>query len=228
MSAKDMVREALFSSYKNLTGGGISLPNILLIFVMAAIMGVYIFMIYRLLSKDAFYSRDLNMTIAGIVLIVAAIMIAMQSNLIVSLGMVGALSIVRFRNAVKNPLDLLFLFWAVGVGILCGVEMVLLAVITSAAMTALLLVLQLLPGTKAAAVLVLRSGDLDLDWEKVNEIVKGSSKYCKEKSHNITRGETEVIYELKCGNEEDLMNELKSIEGLDKICYLKHDGELRV
>lgn len=228
MSAKDMVREALFSSYKNLTGGGISLPNMLLIFAAAAIMGIYIFMIYRLLSKDAFYSRDLNMTIAGIVLIVAAIMIAMQSNLIVSLGMVGALSIVRFRNAVKNPLDLLFLFWAVGAGILCGVEMVLLAVLTSAAMTALLLFLQLLPGTKAAAVLVLKSSDPDTDWSKVDEAVKDNSKYCKESSRNITNSGTEVIYEVKCTDEDELMRELKNFKSLDKICYLKHDGELRV
>ena len=108
--------------YENLGGGtGLSFADIALILLIACFIGLYIFMIYRLTSKTAFYSKDLNVTLVGMVIVVAAIMIAMQSNLIVSLGMIGALSIVRFRNAVKNPRDLLFLFWAVSAGIIYGV-----------------------------------------------------------------------------------------------------------
>ncbi len=105
MSVKDVIKNSVYESL----GGGttMSAKTVILILLIACLMGVYIFLVYKLSSKTAFYSKDLNLTIAGMPVIVAAIMIAMQSNLLVSLGMVGALSIVRFRNALKNPLDLL-------------------------------------------------------------------------------------------------------------------------
>ena len=108
MSIKDVIKDSI---YKLFAGGTeLNSRTIILMFVVAAMIGLYIFFVYKNQSKAAFYSKDLNVTIAGLPIIVCAIMIAMQSNLIVSLGMVGALSIVRFRTAVKNPLDLLYFF----------------------------------------------------------------------------------------------------------------------
>jgi len=118
MSFKDVIKNSVYESL----GGGTNLSarSILLLIAIAALVGLYIFAVYKLSSKSAFYSKDLNVTMAGMPIIVAAIMIAMQSNLLVSLGMVGALSIVRFRNAVKNPIDLLYLFWSISAGIIVG------------------------------------------------------------------------------------------------------------
>lgn len=226
MSAKNVIKSRL---YESLAGGtGISFGNILIIFLAACLIGLYIFMVYKLISKAAFYSKDLNITIAGIVLVVSAIMIAMQSNLIVSLGMVGALSIVRFRNAVKNPMDLLFLFWAVSAGILCGVGLMLLAVVTCASMTILLLLLQMIPNSRATALLVLRTNEEDMDWKAVKELIGKYAGYYKEKSRNIRMDETEIIVELKCTKEDELLNELKKLGKIKQISYLKHDGEMRV
>ena len=226
MSVKDVIKSSVYESFGG--GTGISFSGIILILFMACLIGLYIFMIYKSVSRAAFYSKDLNVTIAGIVLIVAAIMVAMQSNLIVSLGMVGALSIVRFRNAVKNPMDLLFLFWAVSAGILCGVGLTLLAVATSATMTLFLLVLQMIPTSKASAVLVLRSENEEPDWDELKSIISKNCRYFKEKSRNIQKNRVEVIYELKCHNSEDMLKELKGINQLVQISYLTHDGELRV
>ena len=100
------------------------------------------------------------LAMAGLPLIVAVIMIAMQSNLLVSLGMVGALSIVRFRNAVKNPIDLLYLFWSISVGIIVGIGLYLLGIVLSILMTLLLLVLNIVPNGKTPELLVLRSMEL--------------------------------------------------------------------
>lgn len=225
MSVKDVIKSSV---YESLGGGtGISFSDIVLIFVAAGLIGLYIFLIYRLISKAAFYSKDLNITIAGLVVIVAAIMIAMQSNLIVSLGMVGALSIVRFRNAVKNPLDLLFLFWAVGVGILCGVGLTILAVATSVVMTGLLWILEWIPNNSVSAVLLLKSGEEDTDWDAVRAVVQEYTKRCKEKSRNISKLGTEIIFEVKCSKEDELVQKLKEMKGLERISYLKYDGELR-
>lgn len=226
MSTKDVIKNSV---YENLTGGGDLTPSsIFLILAIAALIGIYIFAVYKLTSKAGFYSRDLNITIAGLPIIVAAIMIAMQSNLIVSLGMVGALSIVRFRNAVKNPLDLLYLFWTISAGIICGVGLKVLAVLLCVIMTVLILVLQLLPNSKASAVLILRTNDETADWEEIHEILHQYGKYVKEKSNSYRHGETEVIFELRTTKENELLCALREHKELQQINFLAHDGEYRI
>lgn len=184
-------------------------------------------MIYKYNSKAAFYSRDLNVTMAGMVVVVAAIMIAMQSNLIVSLGMVGALSIVRFRNAVKNPIDLLYIFWSVSAGIIVGVQLELLAIMMCVIMTILLMVLEVIPVSKASALLVIRTGAEELEWNELNGILDTYARYHKQKSKNIRKEETEVIIELKCSKSDELLSRLKKIEAIDQLSYLEYDGEFR-
>jgi len=224
MTMKDVIKGKV---YEQIAGGtGISVKDILLILGLACVIGVYIYFVYKRMSKAAFYSRDLNMTIAGMVVVVAAIMIAMQSSLIVSLGMVGALSIVRFRSAVKNPLDLLYLFWAVSAGILCGVGLSILVIVLCIIMTLMLMLLGLLPGARPSMLLVLRSGDAD--WKGIKELVKRHCRYYKEKSESITRSETELIIEIECGDPDSLMKELKEIDSLGQINLLSHDGEYRI
>lgn len=224
MSVKDVIKGKV---YEQIAGGtGISFSGILLILGLACIIGVYIFFVYKRMSKAAFYSKDLNITMAGMVVVVAAIMIAMQSSLIVSLGMVGALSIVRFRSAVKNPLDLLYLFWAISSGILCGVGLSLLVIVLAIIMTLLIMLLGFVPNSKPSSLLVLRG--METDWKSVKELVKKECKYYKEKSENITKTETEVIIEIECRDSDALMCALKKIDGLNQINLLSHDGEYRI
>lgn len=226
MSVKDVIKSSI---YESLGGGtGISAGNILIVLVVACLMGGYIFFVYKNTSKAAFYSRDLNATIAGIPVVIAAIMIAMQSNLIVSLGMVGALSIVRFRNAVKNPMDLLYLFWSVSAGIICGVGLYILSISLCVIMTLLLYILELIPNAKASSLLVLRSASAETDWEEIKNIVGKNSKYWKEKSRSIKLEETEMIIELKTSKEEILLKELRDLKHLSQINFLSYDGESRI
>lgn len=226
MSTKDVIKSSV---YENIAGGStLTTSSILLILATAALIGIYIYAVYKLSGKAAFYSRDLNITIAGLPVIVAAIMVAMQSNLIVSLGMVGALSIVRFRNAVKNPLDLLYLFWTISAGIICGVGLKLLAVILCVMMTVLILALQLIPNSKGSSILILKTKDENTDWEEINNLLKTYAKYVKEKSNSYRYGETEVIFELKTSNQAELLASLKEHKELQQINFLDHDGEYRI
>lgn len=196
--------------------------------LMACLIGLYIYAVYRLTSKAAFYSKDLNITIAGMPVIVAAIMIAMQSNLIVSLGMVGALSIVRFRNAVKNPLDLLYLFWTISAGIICGVGLSVLALSLCIVMTALLLLLEVLPNTKASSLLIIRTDQEDVNWEETGKLIAKHARYHKEKSRSIKNTNTEIIYEVRAFDECALLKALQQNEKLKQIQFLSHDGEYRI
>lgn len=225
-SIKDVIKSSVYESL----GGGtnLSAKSILFLMVIAVLVGLYIYAVYRMSSKSAFYSKDLNVTMAGMPIIVAAIMIAMQSNLLVSLGMVGALSIVRFRNAVKNPLDLLYLFWAISAGIIVGVGLYLLSFILCIVMTILLLALDLVPNAKAPDLLVLRALAAEIDYEEIEGILKGCCKYHKEKSRSIKNGETELIIEIKTAKKEELLEKFSKIKCLTQINCISHDGECRV
>ena len=97
MSTKDLIKQSIIENFTT----DISKMTILIIMLVAIIMGIYIFIVYRLAVNNEFYSKDFNRTVALIVVVTAAVVLAIQSNLVISLGMVGALSIVRFRTAVK-------------------------------------------------------------------------------------------------------------------------------
>ncbi len=226
MSIKDVIKASVYESL----GGGtnLSAKSILLLIAIAALVGIYIFAVYKLSSKSAFYSKDLNVTIAGMPIIVAAIMIAMQSNLLVSLGMVGALSIVRFRNAVKNPIDLLYLFWSISAGIIVGVGLYVLSFVLCIVMTILLLVLDLVPNAKAPDLLVLRAQASEIDYDEVETLLKNNCKYHKEKSRSIKNGETELIIEIRTAKKEELLEGFSKIKCMTQINCISHDGECRV
>ena len=226
MSVKDVIKNSVYESL----GGGtnLSATSIVLVIIIACLIGIYIFAVYKLTSKSAFYSKDLNVTMAGLPLIVAAIMIAMQSNLLVSLGMVGALSIVRFRNAVKNPLDLLYMFWSISAGIIVGVGLYILAFVLCIIMTILLLVLDMVPNAKAPDLLVLRGNAAEMDYEKLEGILKSCCKHHKEKSRTIKNGETELIIEVKLSKKEDLLQQLNDTKKFTQINCISHDGECRI
>lgn len=225
MSFKDMIKNSVLENFAG--NANLSLINICFVLLIACIVGIYIYFVYKNFSKSAFYSKDLNITLAGMTIIVAAIMVAMQSNLMVSLGMVGALSIVRFRTAVKNPLDLLYLFWAISAGIICGVQLYLLVAVFSLGITLLIFILEKLPITKAPELLIVRT-DLDVDMKEIFALISNHSKYTKENSVMIRNKERESIYEVSTKDGDELVNILANKNGVKSVNLLCHSGELRV
>ncbi len=226
MSVKDVIKNSVYESL----GGGttMSAKTVILILLIACLMGVYIFLVYKLSSKTAFYSKDLNLTIAGMPVIVAAIMISMQSNLLVSLGMVGALSIVRFRNALKNPLDLLYLFWAISAGIITGVGLYVLALVLSFIMTLLLFLIDKIPSAKAPELLVLRGTDQDIDYTSLYDLIRSRCRYYKEKARSTKNNETELIIEIRTKEKNLLLQDLNKTSFFTQVNCISHDGELRI
>ena len=105
MSIKDIFKNSFLDGFSN----GIELKTILLGLAITAVLAIYIFLFYRNVTKSTFYSKSFNVSLIAMAIITAAIILTIQSNIVLSLGMVGALSIVRFRTAIKNPLDLVFL-----------------------------------------------------------------------------------------------------------------------
>ena len=137
MSIQDVIKKSFLKGFQNTN---LLIRDVAILMVMAAVLGIYIYFIYRIVTANTFYSKSFNTSLILMSVITAAIIIAIQSSVIVSLGMVGALSIVRFRTAVKEPLDLIFMFWSISIGIICGAGMVGLAFVLSLMASILVLV----------------------------------------------------------------------------------------
>ena len=114
MSFTDVIKKSVLEGF---TQSSLSTAAVVAALGLAVLFGLYIYFIYRCTTHSGFYNRDFNKSLATLPVITTGILLAMQSNFVVSLGMVGALSIVRFRNAVKDSMDLTFLFWSISLGI---------------------------------------------------------------------------------------------------------------
>ena len=192
---------------------------------MTALLALYIFAIYRLVTRKVFYSKNFNIALAAMSLITAAIILAMQSNLVISLGMVGALSIVRFRTAIKDPMDLVFLFWSISIGIICGAGLYEVALVTSVAVTVFILVLDMIPVSRAPMMLVVNSSKMD-DEQTVLDVVGKYAKSYKVKSRNLSKGRLDLVIELKVKEESALVSEVAALDGMLSASMISHDGEV--
>jgi len=208
------------------TMGGLRTEHVLIILLVSCLLGAFIFWVYKWQTKTEFYSRDFNITLPALAVITAAIMVAIQTNILVSLGMVGALSIVRFRTAVKNPMDLGYLFWAIGVGIICGVRLHLLALILSLIVASIFTLMRKLGEPKALALLDVRSA-LVVCPTSIEKTIRENSDYCKVSSLSMRNMERESIYEVRTSQETELIQQLLKIDGVKSVNYLEHHGERR-
>ena len=148
-----------------------------------------------------------------------------QSSIVVSLGMVGALSIVRFRTAIKNPMDLGFLFWAISTGIICGAGFVMIAVIASIAITGVILLADAVPVAKAPLVLVVNSSDNRME-KKIMEVVNEYCSIAKVKSRNLSADRLDMVVEVRTKEEADLVSSLVEMDGILSASLIAHDGEV--
>lgn len=193
--------------------------------LVTCVLALYIFVVYRVLTRKTFYSKNFNISLAGIALITSGIILTIQSSIVVSLGMVGALSIVRFRTAIKDPIDLMFLFWAIATGIICGVGLAEIAILMSIILTVGILVLNGLPVAKAPLILVVNSTDLGAE-DRIMTVAKKYGKHCTIKSRNMTKNTLDLIVELRTGDGCKLIQEMMAIESVESASLMSHDGEV--
>ncbi len=223
MSTRDVIKNSVLEGFVD---GNVSTVQIFVALAIAIVIGLYIFFIYRVTTKSGFYNKSFNKSLASMPLITAAIMLAMQSNLVISLGMVGALSIVRFRNAVKDSSDLTYLFWSISVGIVVGTGLYELAIILSLCMTVLQIGLDLLPAVRAPYLLVV-SGGKNAKEDVLLQAVKTYAAKAKIRSRNVTEKGTEWIVELQVKDAAALVGCVAELEDVSSVNLLTHDGAVR-
>ena len=222
MGFKDVFKKSFLEGF---TSMDITTAKIVATLFVSALLALYVFAIYRLVTRIVFYSINFNISLAAMSIITAAIILAMQSNLVISLGMVGALSIVRFRTAIKDPMDLAFLFWSISIGIICGAGLYEIALVTSVGVTVFILVLDMLPVGKAPMMLVVNSSEMNGE-KAVLDVVGKYARYYKVKSRNLSKGRLDLVIELKVKEESALVSEVAALDGMLSASMISHDGEV--
>ena len=201
-------------------------PSVIItVFLISSLFALYIFIVYKVITRKEFYDKSFNMSLAVIVIIVSAIVLTIQSSLVVSLGMVGALSIVRFRTAIKNSLDLAFMFWAVSVGIICGAGLPTIALIASLVITVGCFVLDAIPDAKTEKLLIINAEGSE-NKKEIESVLKKYTKYHKVKSESIIDTSFNMIIEVKVKKDIDLVREISSLAGIKKCSLIDHSGEI--
>jgi len=222
MSFKDIFKKSFLEGFAS---AEITTVTVVAALAIASALAFYIFLVYRVLTRKTFYSKNFNISLAGVTVITAALILTMQSSVVLSLGMVGALSIVRFRTAIKDPMDLMFLFWSISVGIICGAGLAQVAVILSVVITLGILILDWMPVAKAPMILVVNAADLKAE-KKVTEVVAGYDKHYHVKSRNMTASSLDLIIELRTAQGNELVEQVMALEGIVSTSLLSHDGEV--
>lgn len=220
MSFSDIFKKNFLENFT----GNISIQMVIITLLFALVFSFVVFYVYKFTSKNTIYSKNFNVTMSLISIVTAGVVLSMQANIVVSLGMVGALSIVRFRTAVKEPRDLLFLFWSISNGIIIGAGVYSLVFIMSIILTIGLLVFDILPSNKIPYLLVVNISDNNIFDKIVDTLIVNNVKY-KVKSRNVSKDNIDVVFELSCKSTELLVDDLNKIKGITSYNLISQDGE---
>lgn len=223
---KKFITEILNMLSNELLDSELKTSAICLALLVAFAFGCYIYFFYRMCNKTGFYNKNFNRTMAVMSIITAGMVLSMQTNAFVSLGMVGALSIIRFRNVVKDPFDLLFLFWSISTGIICGTGQFKTALLLTVVVTLALLLLERIPTVKSPLLLVVNSTDPNAE-EALIRVLGTYAKKHTVKSRNLSASGLDLIIELQTAKEAKLVAECAALPCVTSVSLLSHDGELR-
>ena len=199
----------------------LTVAYILVSLICAALCGLIIYLVYKIFYRGAVYSENFAVLIVLTTVVTAFIVITIGSNLVLSLGMVGALSIVRFRSAVKDPLDVGFLFWGIAVGITSGAALYPFALIATAAIAIVYILFTVLGRGRRTFAVVVRYEDraeeeLNKVLAEVHPKIRGRARY---------KDENELTADVKIKRDSDLVKKLNAVEGVISAVMVEYTGE---
>ena len=211
------------SFLENITS--VSLLDMAISLVLAFGLGLFIFLIYKKTFNGVMYSSSFGVTLIALTMITTVVILAVTSNVVLSLGMVGALSIVRFRTAIKEPLDIAFLFWAIAVGIVLAAGMIPLAVIGSVIIGVILLLFVNRKSHVNPYIVVVTCSNHDSEQRALAFLNKEVQR-CAVKSKTVQKGCVELNLEIRMKDENtDFINILSDMNGIDSAVLVSYNGE---
>ncbi len=224
MTIKETLEKTFFEGYAT---ADIQVSTVFICIICSMLLSVYIYVLYKNINKNSFYNRNFNLSLIVIAIITASIILTIQSNIVVSLGMVGALSIVRFRTAIKDPIDLVFLFWSISIGIICGAGFVMIAIIASIILTIVIVVFSMLPQARNSMILVINAKSYKNESE-IMQIVNEECSYIKMRARNVSKDGINMAIEVNVKNQPQLIEKLMDLEVVLSASLVEHDGDVTV
>ena len=209
--------------FKNQTLGMDAIPTILLTMIAAFGVGLFIYWVYKRTFRGVMFSNNFAMTLILMTVITAPVVLCIGQSVALSMGMVGALSIVRFRTAVKDPMDTAYMFWALTMGILLGAGQFLLTVITAAGIGAIMFVLRyFVKKGEDSYLLVMR---VNATGEANAQKLLSKLRYMLLKNKTMTGNHIELTYEIRVEKSEAFLNKLLTLEGVKEASLVSYNSE---
>ena len=203
----------------------VSILDMVLVMALSFALGLFIYLIYKKTYAGVMYSSSFGVTLVALTMITSFVILAVTSNVVLSLGLVGALSIVRFRTAIKEPLDIAFLFWAIAAGIVLAAGMIPLAVFGSILIGLIILVFANKKESSNPYIVVVRCVDHQAEQE-ATDFLKAHTVKSSVKSKTARRGEIELNMEVRLTSENtDFINDLTEIEGVESAVLVSYNGD---
>lgn len=203
----------------------VSILDMVISLALAFCLGLFIFLVYKKTYSGVMYSASFGVSLVAMTMITTVVILAVTSNVVLSLGMVGALSIVRFRTAIKEPLNIAFLFWSIGVGIVLAAGMIPLAVIGSVVIGVILLVFVNKKSHKHPYIVVLRCDTHDSETA-ATDFLKTKTERCIVKSKSAQKGEIELNMEIRLKDDNtDFINQLSDMPGVKSAVLVSYNGD---
>ena len=187
--------------------------TILVSLLLAFVVGLFIAWIYRRNYRGVMYSNNFTLTLVLMTLITCPVVMCIRESIALSMGMVGALSIVRFRTAVKDPMDTAYMFWALTMGILLGAKLYAIALVVAAAIAAIIFLLTFVHFTTPNSYLLVVHYDEEAEYD-VDQMMRRSVKNRRLRSKTMTRSGAEMTWEVRLDNKQDLVALMLGIEGV--------------
>lgn len=203
----------------------VSILDMAIALALAFGLGMFIFLVYKKTYQGVMYSSSFGTTLVALTMITTVVILAVTSNVVLSLGMVGALSIVRFRTAIKEPLDIAFLFWSIAVGIVLAAGMIPLAVAGSVIIGIILLVFVNKKSHCNPYIVVLSCTD-SITEKKAVDFLNDNVKKCVVKSKIAANGSVELNLEIRMASDNtDFINALSTMPGVNSAALVSYNGE---
>lgn len=203
----------------------VTVLDMVLTLILAFAVGLFIFFIYKKCYAGVMYSASFGVTLIALCLITALLILAVTSNIVLSLGMVGALSIVRFRTAIKDPSDIAFLFWAIAAGIVLAAGFLPLAVIGSLFIGLILIIFSQNKGFEKPYILLLHCENPEAE-KRAHDFVAGKVQKLCLKSKSVTPGCIELNYEIRLKDADtDFVNDLAALPGVSHTAMVSYNGD---
>lgn len=206
----------------NISNRDLRLSTIVAVVIVILALSLYEYNVYRLVSHKGFYNKSFNISIAVLPLFVGTIILTLQSNLVITLGTIGALAIIRFRTAIKDPVDMIYILWSIHIGVTCGCQLYGLAIIVSVIVTIMLIIFNHVSLGKLPLILLVRTQQ-EREQEVINAVSAITKRYTI-KSCNYVNGKVDVVIEVSGVEREALTQAMLALD-LERVTVVEYNSE---